>query len=690
MSERDQPPPAAGVTARFRPDIEGLRAVAVGLVLWYHASLPGLSGGFAGVDVFFVISGFLITGLLLREVERDGKISIPRFYARRAKRLFPAAATVLVSTAILIVAVFPRAAWRELGGDIAASAAYLINWRLANRSVDYLAEDFASSPVQHFWSLAVEEQYYIIWPLLIVVIAWLIRRKGLPVRPTLAIALGALVALPSLAWSIHLTSVAAPRAYFVTTTRLWELAIGALVAIGSVLWVKLGPRVAMMIGWVGLATIGIGAIVQSTTTPWPGSAALVPTLGTAAVIIGGFRAGSWGPVALLGRRFMTWIGSLSYSLYLWHWPLVVAAQTVWGGRRAAALAVAVSIIPSWLTYTAIENPVRQARRFSVRARPALILGAGLTALGIVVGLGLGHATPSVRLADPATAPGARILGLTTADPGKVTMAATAVTPDPAKATADVPSAYSQNCQVQMVEDTVRSCEFGDLDATRTIALVGDSKALQWLPALDDYGRREGWRVVIWIRSACAFSPALQVRDDEPDGLCHRWNEAVITRLTGSDRADIVIVSAVASRALNESGQPSRTALARGYVTYWKRLTDAGSQVVVITDNPHPGSKVYECVGDHADDYMTACAFTPRQGAGTPPLLQAAKQTDTPVIDPSPWLCPGHGSSRRCWPVIGEVLIYRQGSHLTKTYVETMEPILAAKLDAILAKGESAR
>lgn len=269
------------------------------------------------------------------------------------------------------------------------------------------------------------------------------------------------------------------------------------------------------------------------------------------------------------------------------------------------------------------------------------------------------------------------------------MSATAVTPDPAKAAADVPSAYAQDCHVQMLEDAVRSCEFGDLGATRTIALVGDSKALQWLPALDEYGQREGWRVVIWIRSACALSPALQIRDGEPDLFCQRWNDAVIERLTGADHPDVVMVSAVAGRALDDAGKPTRSALADGYVTYWNRLTDAGSRVIVITDNPHPGTKVYECVGDHASDFMTSCSFEAKSGVGTPALLQAAQQTKTPVIDLRPWLCPGQGSNRRCWPVIGEVLVYRQGSHLTKTYVESMEPILAAKLDTILAKGEPA-
>jgi peptidoglycan/LPS O-acetylase OafA/YrhL len=227
--------------AGFRADVEGLRAIAVLTVMWFHAGLGGLTGGFAGVDIFFVISGFLITGQLVREVEASGRIPLPRFYARRAKRLFPAAATVLVATAVLTWLALPRVTWRDTGGDLVAAAAYVVNWRLAARSVDYLATDTAHSPVQHFWSLAVEEQYYLLWPVLLTLVAVLIRRWRLPVRPMMAVGLAA-ITIPSLAWSIHLTSSDPARAYFVTTTRLWELGIGALVAVGAPVCRALPPR----------------------------------------------------------------------------------------------------------------------------------------------------------------------------------------------------------------------------------------------------------------------------------------------------------------------------------------------------------------------------------------------------------------------------------------------------------------
>ena len=260
--------------AGFRPDVEGLRAIAILTVLWFHARLPFLDGGFAGVDIFFVISGFLITGQLVREIERSGRLSLPGFYARRAKRLFPAAATVLVSTGILTWLFLPRSQQATFGGDIAAAAAYVVNWRFASRSVDYLAEDVGASPVQHFWSLAVEEQFYIVWPLLIFVLAVLIRRGHIAVRSGLAVGL-TLITVPSLIWSIHLTATQTERAYFVTTPRLWELGIGALVAVGSVRWARLTPRNATVLAWGGLALLTVGVLTQSTRTPWPGYAALV-------------------------------------------------------------------------------------------------------------------------------------------------------------------------------------------------------------------------------------------------------------------------------------------------------------------------------------------------------------------------------------------------------------------------------
>ena len=665
--------------SRFRPDVEGLRAIAVGLVLWYHASLPLVSGGFAGVDVFFVISGFLITGQLVREVERTGRVSLPRFYARRAKRLFPAAATVLVATAAMVLAFFPRATWRDFGGDIAGSAAYIINWRLAERSVDYLAEDTEQSPVQHFWSLAVEEQYYIIWPLLIIAIAVAIRRWRLPVRTTLGLTLAALIVLPSLAWSVHLTSTQAPRAYFVTTTRLWELAIGALVAIGSHLWPRIPAAAAAVIGWSGLAVIGAGALLQDSSTPWPGTAALVPTLGAAAVVVAGFAAGRLGPVQVLGRRLMTWIGGLSYSLYLWHWPMVVTAAQIWPGSRWASVgAVMLSFVPAWLTYRFVEGPVRFHPLFARRARPALLLGLALSLVGVLVGLGVTQATPQAQLASAQKAVGAAALA-PDPDQAEVRTAPGPMTPDPLKAVADVPSAYARDCQVVVTGTGVKTCEFGDPKGKTTIALVGDSKALQWLPALEEVAQERSWRIVTYTRSACAFSATITVPSDDAATKCLAWGKEVIGRLTTTETPDVVLTSAVRREGRDESGT-SEAALGKGYAAYWQRLREAGAEVGVITDTPQPGKQVYACVAEHLEDYMSACQPTYDLGAGTEALLAGADQVDgVEVIDVLPWVCP----RQTCWPVIGEVLVYRQGSHVTATYARSMSEVIVQGMEPLL-------
>ncbi|HEV6955624.1 MAG TPA: acyltransferase, partial [Promicromonospora sp.] len=222
-ARRRRATPEKSIGPGFRPDIEGLRAVAIGLVLLYHGGLDQLTGGFVGVDVFFVISGFLITGLLIRELEKSGRISLPRFYARRAKRLLPATALVLVVTAVLTWLTVSVIEWRTFGLDIVSAAAYVVNWRLAARSVDYLAEDVGVSPVQHFWSLAVEEQFYIVWPLLLVVIAWWVRRRATARLRAVMTAGILLIAVPSFAYSIYLTQANPSAAFFVTPTRLWEM-----------------------------------------------------------------------------------------------------------------------------------------------------------------------------------------------------------------------------------------------------------------------------------------------------------------------------------------------------------------------------------------------------------------------------------------------------------------------------------
>ena len=652
--------PRRGPAEGFRPDVEGLRAVAVGLVLLYHAGLPFVPAGFVGVDVFFVISGFLITGLLVKEMRQTGRISLAGFYARRAKRLLPAAALVLATTVLMTVAFLPRTRWSDVGGDIVSAALYVVNWRLAGRSVDYLAEDAVASPVQHYWSLAVEEQYYLLWPVLLLIASWWARRGGRSTGTSLWIGVGTLlgcVALSSLAWSVYLTGHEAASAFFVTTTRMWELAIGAAVALAAAALVRLPRRLAAVLGWAGLAAIAASALVYSTNTPWPSSAALLPTLGAAAVIAAGAAAGPAGPAALLGTGPFRWVGGLSYSLYLWHWPLLVFAAAYLGGLgpgRGLAVA-AVSVIPAWLTHKLVENPIRFSRRISRQPRLALTLGAGLTLVGVVGGL-----VPVVALARA------------TDDIG--------IHPNPLAATKDVPDAYARGCQAPESTAEPVTCLYGDPDGQVTVAVVGDSKILQWISALDTIGERRGWRVQTYTKSACSFTAATISLDGAPYDTCTRWNAAVLDRLR-ADPPDAVVTSQGRRTALDGGSE----AMAAGLRDRWSQLARSGVWVAVVLDNPHPPdevSPVYECVSQHPDA-PRACAFArdeaARSGASSPQLAAAKGLRGVQVIDLTDDICPGD----RCPPVIGNVLVYRQGSHLTRTYVDTLAPRLEKALVPIV-------
>ncbi len=282
----------------FRPDIEGLRAVAVIAVVLYHAGIPGVTGGYIGVDIFFVISGFLITGLLFREVTTADTVRLGPFYGARARRLLPAAATVGIITAIGAAVVLPPLQARSVFLDGIASALYVGNYRFAMQGTDYLGSNMPS-PFQHFWSLGVEEQFYLVWPVLIIGTAWLVRRvapRGLAAsRATpYAVVLG-LVGVASLTAAVLWTRTSPPWAFFSLPTRAWELAAGGLLALSIQQWRRLSLVTASIVGWGGLALILLTCTQLNAGTPYPGTAALLPVLGTALIIGGGCVTGGLGP-----------------------------------------------------------------------------------------------------------------------------------------------------------------------------------------------------------------------------------------------------------------------------------------------------------------------------------------------------------------------------------------------------------
>jgi len=693
---------SSGETRRQRGDIEGLRAIAVTLVVLYHAGVSFLPGGYVGVDVFLVISGFLITSQLVSELERTGSVSLTRFYARRAKRLLPAVAVVLIVTAALTRIFIPKTQWEAVGGDIVGSALYVVNWRFAARSVDYLAEGTAPSPVQHFWSLAVEEQYYVVWPLLIILAALLARmlsRRAKPIVWTLLL----LVAVPSIVYSVIETAHSPESAFFVTPTRVWELAIGAGLALSVSQCAKLPRMWAIVIGWAGVACIAASALVFSGATAWPGYHAALPTLGTAAVIAAGCSVVRGGPELLLGTAPFRWIGGLSYSLYLWHWPLLVAATAYWSGTLTVGhglLVALVAVVPAWLTHRLIENPLRYSAAISSSPRLALSLGANFTFVGVVAGMAilLGVTSSTAVAGGPARqAPGAAVLA---ADPrddpaGAPTDHVEYMVPDPLQATKDLPDVYANGCHQNADDAKVLSCTYGNPKSKIRVAAAGDSKIAQWLPALQLLATQNNWRLTVFTKSGCTLTSAQMMKADgtkQPYTSCTEWNSRLLPYLINTEKPDYVFTSQLASSAIDAAGQVTPEAMVAGLRKSWSALTRAGMRVIVLADNPDPGMEVYECVAKNPD-HLSACAFDRDKAHSGAPVQKkaAAGMARVSFIDLHDAICP----TARCSAVIGNVLVYRQGSHLTATYVKTLTPRLAkalpkaglrAKFDAAAATG----
>lgn len=669
----------------FRPDVEGLRAVAVLMVLLYHIDVPGISGGFAGVDVFFVISGFLITGLLAREVERTGRISLLDFYARRAKRLFPAAALVLAITAAASWWLLPSTRWSSVGGDIVASAAYFINWRLASRSVDYLAEDVAPSPVQHFWSLAVEEQYYIAWPLLFVMLMPMLGRS-FRIRPLL-LTVTTLVGLPSLAYSVIHTEASPSTAYFITFTRMWELAIGAAIALTTSHWRKLSGVKANLLGWGGMLAIIASSFLINAGTPWPGYAAALPTLGAAAVIAAGFSATGCGPIRVLGLAPMVWIGGISYSLYLWHWPLIQFAKAYFGTGDLPPIhrfiIVTISAALAWATLKLVENPIRNSKRMHEYPRYALSTGLNFTLLGISSGLvlllmtgnqaGISAAALTARMTGSSPGiQGAAVIKIDGgSDPALLPVDHVGeFLPTPETATTDVPDAYNRGCQLGFESTQPKTCISGVVGGSKKVALLGDSKAMQWLPALQLIAHRHDWEIQINTKSSCGFHDRDQKgRDGNPYSECAEWNRLLLPRILHEQQPDIAFVS-MGGGSTHENAEEIDSLKRQ-----WKTLIDAGIRVVAIANNPHPGKNIYECVARNKEK-LTVCSFPRRAAPATASMRVAAMEVSATFIDLNDHIC----AKAVCAPIVGNVLIYRQGSHITRTYAASLAPKLESELE----------
>lgn len=684
-----------GSGSKFRPDIQGLRAIAVGMVLLYHAGISFLPGGFSGVDVFFVISGFLITGMLVRQSLQHGRIYLKDFYSRRIRRILPAATVVILFTALATVFILPRTRWENIAQDLMGSALYVVNWVLADKT-DYLNAEVPPSPLQHFWTLAVEEQFYIVWPLLIVVLLFvaqrLVRRRNNGMIDSTnaytrrAAEIGVfLVIVPSLAWSIYYSAASPAPAFFVTTTRLWELAIGAAIAVYAVYLERVPYTIGRALQIAGLLAVVASAFVLSSETIFPGYAALLPTLGAAGVIIGGMAGrATTGPARLLTARPMVWTGDLSYSLYLWHWPLIIFATFLAGGELPVLyglLVVALSVVPSWLSYHFVEQPFRHWSFLKAKVNRALSAGVALMLIGVIAGASV---LGAVRMSTSNAPENPEDSGLGAAaiesDPSalEVTDTSETILPDPIDANEDRAAASDPSCFVDQEKTELNPCIFGDEDSDYRVVLAGDSHAGQWQPALDKIAQDNGWRLETHTKNACAVNSVALQESGEFYESCYEWNENLMNYLTGPDAPDHVIIGASKHNSYEEAPEGYRTGSRdEGFAASWSQIRENGTDVTVILDTPRPEIDVPECVAENTDN-LSSCAYDREEvigNSGAEGQKRAASEANVNYVDLSDSFC----NAQSCPPVIGSVLVYRDDHHITATYAETLAPRLEAAL-----------
>jgi len=387
----------------FRPDVAGLRAIAVLLVVLFHAGVPGISGGYIGVDVFFVISGFVITGVLLRERAERDSTSLRRFYARRARRILPAATLVIIVTVVAAFHFLGPLTGHETAVDGQWAAVFLANFHFAASQTNYLASQQPPSALQNYWSLAVEEQFYIVYPTIFLVTAGVFRRS--PLRHRL-VAVLVVIIVASYAYSIVFTSANAASAFFSPLTRAWELAVGGLVAVSGHKLRGMPQAWAALVSWLGLGAIVVASMTLTSATVYPGALVAVPVVGAAFVIAAGAAEPTWGVERLLRQRPFQILGLISYSLYLWHWPiLVIAAQyrgttslPVWDN----VLLLLIATVAAAATYRLLENPVRHAKSLVGRPVGSVVLGLCLVGATLAVTT-VEERRPTVNLGSIATA-----------------------------------------------------------------------------------------------------------------------------------------------------------------------------------------------------------------------------------------------------------------------------------------------
>ncbi|GAB3251484.1 acyltransferase family protein [Nocardioides dilutus] len=700
----------------IRGDIQGLRAVAVAVVICAHAGLTVLPGGFVGVDVFFVISGYLISGLLFREVLVTGGVSIGQFWARRARRILPAATVVTVATVLGSLLVMGFLDARQVVVDALWASAFAANVHFAQQGVYYFAQDTGPSPMQHYWSLAVEEQFYVVWPLALFGVLLLTRlvtgrrHQRLPRGPVLALLL--VVVAASLAWSIHQTVSSPTSAYFSTFTRAWELGAGALVALVPVTAVaRVDKRVLQLTAFVGAVAVVGSCVVITSATPFPGIAAALPVIGTALLLIAGHGNATTWVGRLLSTEPFRIIGDWSYSLYLWHWPLLILPEYALGRELTAfesALAVLVTVTFSAYTYQYVEMPFRTGRpAHRLPRRRALALYPASAVLVLAVG-GVAWLWTGAQATDGGDNPPITVAGKDKPGPVHVdTVALVRASVNAARNRQAIPSQTDPNIlelresvadvgECDYEQNVRKLCQVGEDDGDKTLVLIGDSHARAWIPAFDRINEAGNWKAYYLVKPQCtaAHVPiATAQSDDTVFTDCSDFQDWVMEQVESLDPDLVVVASSPPVNGVFDGDDKRVTSLEdtipllrEGYDELFVELRAAADEVVLLRDVPKSPEDPATCLTT-GDPSLGDCMFEPDERSQIlgDVAVESATVSGARVVDPTPWLC----YQGECPIVIGGTLSYRDSDHITTEYAANLWATLGRALRMIPDNGIAA-
>ena len=655
----------------FRPEVQGLRAVAVLLVVVYHVFMGRVSGG---VDIFLFISAFFMTSSFVRKIEGGRPLALGRYWLHTFKRLLPLATLVVLGTFVLLWLFYPAqdaAAFRSQG---VASILYVENWSLAFNAVDYYAADHSSaSPFQHFWSLSVQGQVFLVWPL-IFALAWLVKRRtGRSSVPVLAVCFGAVFAV-SLAFSVITTHTQQAFAYFDTRARLWELALGSLVAL-AIPYLRPSRGLRVLLGWAGFVSMVSVGILVDVQGAFPGWIALWPLVSAAAIIVAGQSGSRWG-----FDRFLSWgpvvrMGDSAYALYLVHWPLLITYLVVRdrpvAGPRSGVVIVVVSVLLALLLTRLVETPLKNwAWPEAKNWRLGLVI---VVCMSLVLAVAGSWAAVEERRETELEAeaelnnPGARVLEPGFEFEGDPDAPAIPLPADLPQSVNDPGGPCPQDINLDQPQrkycfETVKAD-----DPEKTVFVIGNSHIQHWQPVIEEYARQHNWRVISYLLPGCFYTSLETQPAVQPE--CQTWFPGT-EQIVAENLPDSVVVQGTLSSPGGETVPPEMQARIRD-------LTGQGIDVIGIRDIPRFSFSPAQCAQDKGEGSDECAGKHPMLGTPDPQAALAESDPRYTAIDMTDVVCP----EMQCRPVIGNVYVYWDSSHLTVPYAESLSEEFARRLDA---------